>query len=136
MPGPSASDSKLSAKGKERTPTPTAKLPIASMFVGSAGAAAPSSSTLQPPTLAVTAPTPGTSPARPHPDRSISEASELRVPMGTTPIRTPSSSKGKRKAEDVETTPPDQKKETRATFAEPLEARSKLMRLVSFLYVF
>lgn len=96
-----------------------------------------------PPSLSVTSPTPETSPHRPSVSAPVdmklipspsSSSSALRIPTTTTTTkqppkiaRTPSDkSKGKRKADDSDITPPDHKKDAQhATFA-PLDIRSEL----------
>lgn len=83
-----------------------------------------------PPSLSFTSPTPETSPFRTSTSASASpseskNSTALQIPPPVkTPSRPPSDkSKGKRKADDVETTPPDQKKDSqRATFA-PVDPR-------------
>lgn len=82
-----------------------------------------------PPSLSFTSPTPEVSPFRspgsPSSPSDSKHSTALNIPS---PVKTPSrktsdKSRGKRKADDVETTPPDQKKEAqRATFA-PTEPR-------------
>jgi hypothetical protein len=115
---PNSSESKSSDKGK----APQVELPITSRFISDA------SSLLQPPTLAVTTPTPGTTPGRPTPNRSHSDP-QLLTAMGP-PAQSPSNgsakSYGKRKAnDDVDTTPPDPKKGAKATFTIPADPRGK-----------
>lgn len=83
-----------------------------------------------PPSLSITSPTPDASPFRPD---SVSDnkptSSTLQIPatIMKTPTRTPSDkSRGKRKADDLNITPPDQKKDAQhATFA-PVDVRRTL----------
>ena len=90
---------------------------------------APSPELLQiPPSLSFTSPTPETSPFRPSvfPSQSkFSSGLQIPDPMKTPTRASSDKSKGKRKVDDVEITPPDHKKEAqRATFA-PVDPRRK-----------
>lgn len=103
---------KVRARGTSSSPKATASISKALEDAGP-HVPGPSSTLLQAPVLSFTSATPDASPGKKSSRRSASEPTSGKTSPGQSSV-----SKGKRKAEDVEGTPPDNKKEMqRATFA-------------------